>query len=55
MRSRQPNGVTRTTVRLDPDTLRRLSEEARRQACTRSALVSRILRDSLKEAVHAAS
>jgi predicted transcriptional regulator len=53
--NRQPKGVQRTTVRLDPDTLRKLSDEARRQACTRSALVSRILRDSLKEAVHAAT
>lgn len=47
--NRQPRGLQRTTVRLSPDILRALSERATREACTRSHLISRILRESVGE------
>lgn len=52
--NRQPKGVQRTTLRLDPDLLRALSDAARREACTRSALMARILRDGVGKPTEAA-
>lgn len=44
MTTRQPAGVRRTTVRLCPDLLARLTDIARQKRITRAHLIDRLLR-----------
>lgn len=45
--NRLPRGVQRTTVRLHSELLGRLTSMARDRGCTRSVLISDLLRDCL--------
>lgn len=46
---RLPKGVQRTTIRLAPDLLRDVDRLALIRGCSRSALVSALLREELHE------